>query len=370
MSTETRIESLEHQVRALKQMLFGVFALLVVGGLLAATTLHSVPDVIQAKKFEVVDQHGQSKAVLGLGPFGDVKSSQPYIAFKGEDGKPLAGMGVFPGGGGLALSRPDGSDYAAIANFGQDGSAFFMVNKNGKKTITLAAQESAGGSLDLRRPDGSIYYAVVGLEDGDALISLSSKKDGSKAMLAMKDGQPVIGCLDSKGDMAVEITVSESRASVSCLGPGGTLRGSAMLGSGNSLFGGGVLVLANNELQMKTLVSPPGLTEEDKKLLEACSKDGASVSAIQKIIQSGADVNRPWFKLSDEANGIDTNFTALMLAAKNQSDPAVLSALLKAGADANATSSNGKKALAFAKANKKLKGTRAIEELEIAMKRK
>jgi hypothetical protein len=369
MTTETRIESLEHQVRALKQMLFGVFALLVVGGLLAATTLQSVPDVIQAKKFEVVDQHGQSKAVLGLGPFGDVKSSQPYIAFKGEDGKSLAGMGVFPGGGGLALSRPDGSDYAAIANFGQDGSAFFMVNKNGKKTINLAAQESAGGLLDLRRPDGS-SYAVVGHEDGDALISLLSKKDGSKAMLAMKGGQPVIGCLDSKGEIAVEITVTENGPSVSCLGPGGTLRGSAILGGGSPFYGGGVLVLTNNEQQMKTLVSPPGLTEEDKKLLEACSKDGASVSAIQKIIQSGADVNRPWFKLSDEANGIDTNFTALMLAAKNQSDPAVLSALLKAGADANATSSNGKKALAFAKANKKLKGTRAIEEIEIAMKRK
>ena len=53
MTTDTRIESLETQVRTLKRLLFGVFGLVVVGGLLAVTTLQSVPDVIQAKKFEL-----------------------------------------------------------------------------------------------------------------------------------------------------------------------------------------------------------------------------------------------------------------------------------------------------------------------------
>ena len=58
MSDASRIESLETQVRALKQMLFGVLALVVVGGLVAATTLQNVPDVIQAKKFELVSAKG------------------------------------------------------------------------------------------------------------------------------------------------------------------------------------------------------------------------------------------------------------------------------------------------------------------------
>ena len=62
MTTDTRIESLETQVRTLKRMLLGVFGLVVVGGLLAATTLQNVPDVIQAKKFEVVNDAGQSVA--------------------------------------------------------------------------------------------------------------------------------------------------------------------------------------------------------------------------------------------------------------------------------------------------------------------
>ena len=45
-----RIESLEFQVRALKRMLFGVFALFslfLVGGVVAATTLPRVPEVVR-----------------------------------------------------------------------------------------------------------------------------------------------------------------------------------------------------------------------------------------------------------------------------------------------------------------------------------
>ena len=64
MTTDTRIESLETQVRTLKRMLFGVFGLVVVGGLLAATGLKSVPDVIQAKKFEVLNENGKVSVSL------------------------------------------------------------------------------------------------------------------------------------------------------------------------------------------------------------------------------------------------------------------------------------------------------------------
>ena len=53
MSTDERVACLENQVRMLKRMLFGVFGLVLVGGLVSATNLQNVPDVIQAKKFEV-----------------------------------------------------------------------------------------------------------------------------------------------------------------------------------------------------------------------------------------------------------------------------------------------------------------------------
>jgi hypothetical protein len=61
---QNEINELRNQVRTLKRMLFGVFGVVVVGGLLAATSLQSVPDVIQAKKFEVVNDEGKVVVVM------------------------------------------------------------------------------------------------------------------------------------------------------------------------------------------------------------------------------------------------------------------------------------------------------------------
>ena len=81
MTTDTRIESLETQVRTLKRMLFGVFGLVVVGGLLAVTTLQSVPDVIQAKKFEVVNDEGKVVASFFANMGGGM------LSFSNKDGE-------------------------------------------------------------------------------------------------------------------------------------------------------------------------------------------------------------------------------------------------------------------------------------------
>ena len=65
MTESARIASLETQVRTLKRMLFGVFGLVVAGAVLGATSLQTVPDVIQAKKFEVVNDEGKVLVALG-----------------------------------------------------------------------------------------------------------------------------------------------------------------------------------------------------------------------------------------------------------------------------------------------------------------
>jgi hypothetical protein len=61
---QNEINELRNQIRTLKRMLFGVFGLVVVGGVLAATTVQSVPDLIQAKKFEVVNDEGKTVVAI------------------------------------------------------------------------------------------------------------------------------------------------------------------------------------------------------------------------------------------------------------------------------------------------------------------
>ena len=125
MTTDTRIESLETQVRTLKRMLFGVFGLVVVGGLLAVTTLQSVPDVIQAKKFEVVN--GDEKVVASL----YASMGGGVLSFSNKDGEVVAGLGSdeVNGGGVLGINNKDGKRVAGIHADENGGVARVFNNK-------------------------------------------------------------------------------------------------------------------------------------------------------------------------------------------------------------------------------------------------
>jgi len=59
MSEDARIASLEAQIRTLRRMVPGVLGLIAAGGLLAASSMQSVPDLVQAKTFEVVNDAGK-----------------------------------------------------------------------------------------------------------------------------------------------------------------------------------------------------------------------------------------------------------------------------------------------------------------------
>ena len=82
MNAENRIESLEVQVRTLnaalakqsktfKRMLYGFGCLLVAGVTLAATSMGGIPEVLQAKAFEVVNNDGSPAAFLSANSRGE-----------------------------------------------------------------------------------------------------------------------------------------------------------------------------------------------------------------------------------------------------------------------------------------------------------
>ena len=64
MQNEERINGLETQVRTLKRIVYGFGCLLVAGVVVSATSVQTVPDVIQAKKFEVLSDDGKAVVVL------------------------------------------------------------------------------------------------------------------------------------------------------------------------------------------------------------------------------------------------------------------------------------------------------------------
>ena len=61
---QNEITELRNQVRKLKRIVYGFGCLLVAGVVVSATSLQTVPDVIRAKKFEVISNDGKAVVVL------------------------------------------------------------------------------------------------------------------------------------------------------------------------------------------------------------------------------------------------------------------------------------------------------------------
>ena len=169
MSTDTRIESLESQVRTLKRMLFGVFGLVVVGGLLAATSLQSVPDVIQAKKFQVVTDEG--KVIVGLGYGG----GGGLLRIFNQYGKQFAVLGLRgEGEGGLGISNKDGVEVAALLAY-EDLGMLGIYNKDGEPVAGIDATPG-GGELHIFNKDWKRVVAIGADANGDGLMTTHDSK--------------------------------------------------------------------------------------------------------------------------------------------------------------------------------------------------
>ena len=82
MSTDTRIESLENQVRTLKRMFCGLSALIAAGLLVAATSTNALPEVMKVQLVQSLSTQSSN----GLGS----RNSPLYLEMKtGSRNSPL-----------------------------------------------------------------------------------------------------------------------------------------------------------------------------------------------------------------------------------------------------------------------------------------
>lgn len=137
---QNEINELRNQVRTLKRMLFGAFGLAVVGGLLAATSLQSAPDVVQAKNFEVVNDAGKVCAELATNADGS------QLKMFNKDGNLLAIFGANAKGGELFLSNTDDKRVAGIFA-DTHGGVMLISNKDGKRAAVAFADKNGDGIM-------------------------------------------------------------------------------------------------------------------------------------------------------------------------------------------------------------------------------
>ena len=178
IAMQNEINELRHQVRTLKRMLFGVIGLVVIGGLLAATSVQSVPDAIQAKRIEILSENGTPIAILGAS---EISSTGPETQVGGslslfsDDGKQLASLGTnsvgFGGGGGLDIYNKDAVRIIGLASLTNGGSSGTFKNSSGRTCVGLgAAGLKQNGFLTVNGKDGRVV-ALGAAEDGGTIMT-------------------------------------------------------------------------------------------------------------------------------------------------------------------------------------------------------
>ena len=121
MQNEERIHVLETQIRTLKRIVCLVCCLLVAGVVVSATSMQTVPDLIQARSFEVVNADGAALVRLGV-----TTTGVGTIRTMNGGGQDLVRLGVTASGKGIVRT---------MNGMGQ-GLVQLGVNTDGQGTIT------------------------------------------------------------------------------------------------------------------------------------------------------------------------------------------------------------------------------------------
>ena len=166
---QNEITELRNQVRTLKRIVYGFGCLLVAGVVVGATSLQTVPDVIQAKKFQVVTDEG--KVIVGLGYGG----GGGLLRIFNQYGKQFAVLGLRgEGEGGLGISNKDGVEVAALLAY-EDLGMLGIYNKDGEPVAGIDATPG-GGELHIFNKDWKRVVAIGADANGDGLMTTHDSK--------------------------------------------------------------------------------------------------------------------------------------------------------------------------------------------------
>ena len=140
---QNEITELRNQVRTLKRVVYGFGCLLVAGVVVNATSLETVPDVIQAKSFEVVNDEGKEVAILSEYDGWGVlvicnKNGEPVARLRAANYLPHDGAPETGGG----LLNIYNKDFKVVVRIGVDADGNGVVQTQNGKDEEISVEPS------------------------------------------------------------------------------------------------------------------------------------------------------------------------------------------------------------------------------------
>ena len=115
----------------------------------AADSPDSVPDVIRAHSFELVDKDGKARAQFG---FDDDSAELAQIVFLDPAGEPRVGMTCDGNGAGVGLLGKNGLRMVLMSGYTDEGNdasvALELFDAKGKSQFTVMVDEAGGVTMD------------------------------------------------------------------------------------------------------------------------------------------------------------------------------------------------------------------------------
>ena len=152
MQNEERINGLETQVRTLKRIVYGFGCLLVAGIVVGATSLQTVPDVIQAKKFEVVNDEG--KVIVELSNLIGGGVDNGMLVTRTSKGQTLVKLSAGPSGGAVVTENGKGQILVELTGSPEGNGMVRTENGKGQTLVELTATPNGEGVVQTQNGKG------------------------------------------------------------------------------------------------------------------------------------------------------------------------------------------------------------------------
>ena len=173
MQNEERINGLETQVRTLKRIVYGFGCLLVAGIVVSATSVQTVPDVIQAKKFEVVNDEGKVIVELSNLKGGGVDNGK--LVTRTSEGQTLVKLSAGSGGGTVRTENGEGQTLVRLSSSPDGEGTITTENGKGQTLVTLSSSPDGEGVVITQNGKGQNLVKLEVYEGGGIIMTINDK---------------------------------------------------------------------------------------------------------------------------------------------------------------------------------------------------
>ena len=203
MTVEERVTRLERENSRLRRG--RIIVLVIASGLavMGQAAPRSVPDVIRAKKFEVIGDNGRLIARLGRGVF------QDYGALSIFDSNEELKASIFAStvGGVIFTANRKGRTVVSIGPDEAGNGSISTFNGKGKEAVRISTTTTGKETISTHNSKGERLVSISSTNKGDGAITANNGK-GKKLLqiTANRSGDGAISTHSSKGEKLFQIS--------------------------------------------------------------------------------------------------------------------------------------------------------------------